>query len=301
MKAEQFIKVKDAHFNHLITIKTKLNELLELEKQWEELFEIGFLELGYKFSIEIRGHLFYYTYFYEKFESLINDFHSLLAGQINDPKSFIQNIIPNIKIKNLNDFYTPDSALNIITKHKNDEYIGSEKHKEQIRRRSAEDNYHSYIKNFKEIFCKDDYGTPLCKNDLKRFKDDIKTKKKLLHSSRNASSHKYERSIVEKYSKDLRPELTLLSEVFDSYSNTVNNLSLVIDQSTSIFDVPYDYKENIESIILLIIFDSIEQVNFWNNLIKESNQDYKKEVPRLTDLKYFFQNEDFLKHFINKK
>lgn len=298
MKLNKFLNVKDKHFNNLITIKTKFNELCELECQWKGLFQVGKDILKRDFSINIRGQLFYYLYFFDKYDDLCRDLYSILNGQIIDQKGFLSNCFDHIHEKDESEFYDPNSKIPINHQDGDDPYIQSQKHKDVIRRSYAKARYQKYNELLRNVVG-DEGAIGNRKENLRSKKKIIKELRDKIEPLRHRSSHKYEMSIIAGYAKEQRLELSELKGLFDDYFEIAENISILVDGVSHSLDLAYNYSSNIQSVVYLIIFGSIEEVLYWSEIVTtESKIDINRASDKLLSWNYFFENESFVEHFV---
>jgi len=257
-----FIMKLDDHINELMNVRTKINELLEFEKQWSEVFDKVKAQTGQDESIKIKNQLVLNTFRHDKFHVMVSDFYSLLNAQIIDQKkTIIGHFQTNLTIKEPSDLRHDVSNIQLIGVYY--ESLPEEKilkKKEELSIKSGDTNRMYHEEHFGRIFPGIDSDFVIKSKDLNGYKDRIGRFIKRLEPFRHYFNHKYESVITKRHSTHTGLTIHEVDEIFQEYSEVINLISVVTRGSSHSFDIPHDYKQTISSSIDLILFGSIGQI-----------------------------------------
>lgn len=275
-----FQKILDIHIQDIVSIQTKINELKEFQKQWDEIFILGKELMGFAVKITIRGHLTYYTYLYDKYAHLVNDLYSLINGQLIDNKSLINQCLRNLNLLSVEDFYKREKKIEIsFGGLEKEEGFDAEKMKDDFRKRDAEYQHKTMKELLTGLFPNISDDFVITANDIKEYKDNLRTWENELRPHRHNHSHRYEYTI--KARNKITSDLTLerLDEIFKLYCKKVEDISIVFCQTGHDFNAPYHYESEVRSAIDIIIFGSTAGFIYKNKMTNKNLADNKGNDP----------------------
>ena len=266
----------------------------------------------------IRGQLFYQNYFFDSFHVITSDLYTLTNNQIEGQTSYTQVMLKAIKTKTLEDFiFNKKKQKRIFINAQKFSSEDLKRHNERLDLSEAKQLFSDHLdlieKNFPNTFRRinetqkglDDEPLALniCLEDHKLIKGKLKELEKFVKPYRNQFNHKYETKIVSKITTSNNLMIEDLENFFEKYFDIVNSLSIVYDGNTHPEDVSFNYKENAISIILLILFDSIDQISFWKkNIVSDDKQTKLEKLDFFNDTSnaytLMFRNKSFIECFV---
>jgi hypothetical protein len=178
------------------------------------------------------------------------------------------------------------------------DYIGR-----KISDRQEADNFKACKGWFDELFPSIIDNYQITKAQTNEYKENVKKIESELKPYRHLFNHKYEKVITANYKAHGMVTLNRIEELFLSYCNNINLISLIFDQTGNSFEPSVNYEGTIKSVIDLIIFGSnMAMFSFFNIHVTDftSRPDNNLEQPKfyrqLRD--NFFNSEEFKNQFL---
>lgn len=273
-----FQEILDQHISELTAIQTQINELLEFQRQWDELFRLGKDLMGHSVKITIQGRLLYYTYTYDKYSILVSDLYSLLNGQITYTDSLTNKLLGNIKLRSRESINSSAQRINID--------FGSNVPAEDyefLTKQFQERHYNHLVEaekeHLKNVFPNIADNYVLTKGDVDSYKEKIKAFKDELKPHRHTLNHRYEKQIVARNRSRQDLSLERINEIFSEYREKINLISVIYSQTSHDFNVPYEYENEMQSVIDNIIFGGVKGFMFKTEISNKNLADNDGKTP----------------------